>query len=86
MGISHLFNLENRLSSPYPPFQFGKEAKIRYVHLVGALDVPLAPLGGLYFSTLFHALTASKKRVFGRFFSFSEFVLRITPLQIELES
>ena len=42
--------------------------------------------GGLDFSASFHPLTASKKWFFGRVFLFVEFVLRITPLQIELEA
>ena len=60
-----------------------RETEIRYVHLVGVLNVSL---GGLDFSAPYHPLTTPKKWFFGWVFLFFELVLRITPLQIEERS
>ena len=44
------------------------------------------PFGGLDFSDPSQPLASQKEVFFGWFFSFFEFVLRITPLQIELRT
>ena len=49
MGISPLLTLKRCCSLPYLPSKLGYEVEIRYVHLVGALDVRF---GGLNFLLL----------------------------------
>ena len=71
------FDLKKVLFLPNFPSQLGQEVEIRYVHLVGALDVLFE---GLDFS-------APKKWFIGQvfaFLSFLEFVPRMAPFQIEL--
>ena len=66
------------------PIQMSYESEIKYVHLADSLDVRF---GGLDFSTSFHTLAASTKRVFGRFFLLFKFASRITHLyKLELGS
>ena len=77
MGFFPLFELKKVLFLSYLPSILSKEAEIRYVHLVGALEVPF---GGLNFSVPYHPLTAPKKLFFGRVFSFFDSIPRTTPL------
>ena len=56
---------------PYLPSKLSWVVEIKYVHLVGVLDVPF---GGLDFSASFQPLLAQKKWVFGRVFAFLSFL------------
>ena len=71
-----LYDFEKRLFLSYLPTELSWEAKIWYAHLVQALHVPFGD----------HDFSAPNMRVFGRFFLFFEFVLRITLLQTGLGS
>ena len=79
MEVFPLFDLEKVLFLHYFPSKLSQEVEIAYAHLVEVLDVSF---GVFDFSTAFHPLIASMKRIFGRFFLLFEYVPHMTHLQI----